>query len=67
MTDLDYRICRVIKLFNEIHNIDPKISDIAKVIQYSNDGTRYHLKKLIKLGLIKQEHRRYILLVNNLE
>lgn len=67
MTELDYRICKVIKIYNEEYNIDPKISDIAKVIRYSNDSTRYHLRKLIKLGLIKVEHRKYSLLINNLE
>lgn len=67
MTELEYRICKIIKIYNEEHKIDPCIKDIAKVIHYSNENTRYHLKKLKKLGIVKEENRKYSLLVNNME
>lgn len=67
MTDLDYRICKIIKYFNDIHKADPTINDIAKVIDYSIQGTRYHLNKLVKIKIIKKENSKYYLLVNNLE
>ena len=67
MTEIDYRICKIIKYFNEIHNTDPTVNDIAKVINYSISATRYHLNKLIKFKLIKKEDRKYFLLVDNVK
>lgn len=71
MTELDYRICKIIKLYNEIHGIDPTAKDIAEVIKYEDYGARYHLNKLEKLGIVKtngfKHNKRYILNVDNLE
>lgn len=65
MSELDYRICRIIKLFNEEHKVNPTINDIGKVLNYSLPGIRYHLEKLIKLKIIEKKDRKYYLLVDN--
>lgn len=71
MKELDYRICKIIKIYQEEYDIEPKISDISKVIKYDLQGTRYHLRKLEKLGIIKtdgkKKFKRYSLNVDNLE
>ena len=68
MTEIDYKICQVIKHCKENFNMDANIGYISKIIFYSKEGTRYHMNKLIKLGIVeKTEDNRYRLLVNNIK
>lgn len=70
MKELDYRICKIIKIFNDEYEIEPTTNDIAQVIRYNDRGARYHLKKLEDQGIIKSKEKRnkkYSLNVDNLE
>lgn len=68
MEVIDYRVCKAIKLYKETRKEDPKIRNIAKIINYSTEATRYHLKKLIQLGIIeRQSDQTYTLKVTNLK
>lgn len=66
--ELDYKICKKIKYYKETFKVDPSINEISYLIEYSNEATRYHLKKLEKIGIIeKTEDKGYILKVNTLK
>ena len=71
MKEIDYRICKIIKIYNEVYGINPTVKDIAEVIKYEDFGARYHLNKLEKLGIVKtngyKHNKRYSLNVNNLK
>jgi len=68
MEEIDYKVCKAIKLYNERTKEDPEIRNIANIINYSKEATRYHLKKLIQLGIIeKHPDKTYKLKVTNLK
>lgn len=68
MEVIDYRVCKAIKHYKETRKKNPKVRNIAKIISYSDQATRYHLKKLIQLGIIeKQPDQTYTLKVTNLK
>lgn len=68
MSEIEYTICQVIKKYTNIKGEFPDINQIARRIYYSRNGTRYHLNKLIKLGIIeKTDDSKYKLLVSNLK
>ncbi|MBO7712738.1 MAG: hypothetical protein J6S85_04450 [Methanobrevibacter sp.] len=70
MKELDYRICKIIKIFTDEYDIEPTTNDIARVIRYDYRLTRYHLKNLEDMGIVKsnkKKNKKYSLNVNNLE
>lgn len=68
MSELEYKICQIIKTYYLEKKENPDINSIARRIYCSREGTRYHLKKLIKLGIVeKTNDRKYKLLVTNVK
>lgn len=68
MSELDYKICKTIKYYKDTFRVNPSIVEIAYLIEYSTEATRYHLKKLEKIGIIeKTEDKDYLLKVTTLK
>lgn len=68
MSEVEYKICRIIAVFKNTLGINPDAKVIAKLIYYSVPTTNYHLKKLERKGIVKKDRKkRYELLVDNLK
>lgn len=69
MKEIDYEICQVIKKFKLEKNKNPNINNIARRIYLSRNGTRYHLNKLMDLGIVakNEKEKTYYLIVSNLK
>lgn len=54
MSEVQYRILVSIKEYRDYYHKYPKIDFIAKRMMYSKTAIRYHLNKLIKMGMIQK-------------
>lgn len=54
MSEVQYRILVSIKEYRDYYNKYPKIDFIAKRMMYSKSSIRYHLNKLIDMGMIQK-------------